>query len=187
MFFLKEEKLQGKQVKIQHCRTGLVNTKTTSHPKIHSALGSVLTDSHLESFLQSNGWWKKDEDQSGSPVPAVFPLPVSCLPPNLLCTPQAHLLAGQYKKQSRSRCCPAIKKHPWVINTIFSTNPKHGPVPATAKKISSTPAKPPTTGDEVQDHLRNLEVDKFVGPNEIHFQVLKTLSQEVINPLSSLI
>lgn len=120
MFFLKEEKLQGKEVKIQNCRTVLINTKkTTTHPKIHSALGSVLTGYNLDSFLQSNGWWKKDEDQSGSPVPAVFPLSISCLPPSLLCTPQVHLLAGQYKKQNRSQCCPIIRKFP-ELSTRFS-------------------------------------------------------------------
>lgn len=32
-------------------------------------------------------------------------------------------------------------QHPWIINTPFSTNPKHSLIPAAVKKIHSSPAK----------------------------------------------
>ncbi|KFQ44108.1 RNA-directed DNA polymerase from mobile element jockey, partial [Nestor notabilis] len=38
--------------------------------------------------------------------------------------------------------------------------------------------------DQVQDHLRNLNVHKPTGPDEIHPQVLKELANEVARPLS---
>ncbi|KAK4813638.1 hypothetical protein QYF61_014398 [Mycteria americana] len=40
------------------------------------------------------------------------------------------------------------RKHPGVINTVSSTNPNHGPIPATVKKINSIPAKISTTRKE---------------------------------------
>ncbi|KFQ45917.1 hypothetical protein N333_11810, partial [Nestor notabilis] len=42
----------------------------------------------------------------------------------------------------------------------------------------------PTVGEaQVQDHLKNLNVYKSKGPDEIHPQVLKELANEVARPL----
>ena len=38
---------------------------------------------------------------------------------------------------------------------------------------------PTVREDQVQDHLKNLEVQKSMGPNEIHPQVLRELADEV--------
>ncbi|KFQ44213.1 hypothetical protein N333_01100, partial [Nestor notabilis] len=38
--------------------------------------------------------------------------------------------------------------------------------------------------DEVRDHLKNLNVHKSMGPDEIHPWVLKELANEVAKPLS---
>ncbi|KFQ45587.1 RNA-directed DNA polymerase from mobile element jockey, partial [Nestor notabilis] len=43
----------------------------------------------------------------------------------------------------------------------------------------------PTVGkDQVQDRLKNLDVHKSMGPDEIHSWVLKELANEVARPLS---
>ena len=79
--------------------------------------------------------------QSGSAVPAVSP-PTPCAPP-------ASLLVGWGEKQKSPWLwvSPAQqeRKHPWVISTVFSTDPNHSPILATVKKINSIPAKTSTT------------------------------------------
>ena len=66
------------------------------------------------------------------------PLPTPCALP-------ACSLVGWGERQKRPWLCvsPAqqYRKHPCVINTVFSTNPKHSPTPATVKKTNSIPAK----------------------------------------------
>ena len=43
----------------------------------------------------------------------------------------------------------------------------------------------PTVGEDlVRDHLKNLNVHKSTGPDEIHPRVLKKLTKEVVKPLS---
>lgn len=41
-------------------------------------------------------------------------------------------------------CSATAVQHPWTINTAFSTSPKHSLIPATVKKIHSSPAKTPS-------------------------------------------
>ncbi|KAK4824545.1 hypothetical protein QYF61_016149 [Mycteria americana] len=42
-------------------------------------------------------------------------------------------------------------KHPCIINTVFSTNPKHSPIPATIKKINSISAETRTSCQAEKD------------------------------------
>jgi len=45
--------------------------------------------------------------------------------------------------------------------------------------------EPPNAGEhQVQDHLRNLKVQKSMGPNEVNPWVLRELVDEVAKPLS---
>lgn len=44
--------------------------------------------------------------------------------------------------------------------------------------------EPPTVGDQVQDHLRNLNMHISVGPDEMHPRLLRELSNEVSKLLS---
>ncbi|KFQ75475.1 RNA-directed DNA polymerase from mobile element jockey, partial [Phoenicopterus ruber ruber] len=45
---------------------------------------------------------------------------------------------------------------------------------------------PPSVGDQVRDHLRNLKVHKSLGPDEVYLWVLRELADEVSKPLSIL-
>lgn len=38
--------------------------------------------------------------------------------------------------------------------------------------------------DQVQEHLRNLNMHRSMGPDEMHLWVLKDLANEVVRPLS---
>ncbi|GAB0205961.1 mitochondrial enolase superfamily member 1 [Grus japonensis] len=46
-------------------------------------------------------------------------------------------------------------------------------------------AEPPTVGeDQVREYLRNLKVHKSMGPDELHWRVLRELADEVTRPLA---
>ena len=82
---------------------------------------------------------------------SLWPVGVSCpgcVPSQLLVPPPAYSLVGWGEKQKRPGLCVSTAqhslKHPCVTNSVSSTNPKHSPIPATLKKITSVPAKAST-------------------------------------------
>jgi len=84
---------------------------------------------------------------------------LGCVPSRCFHTPSPSLVGQERQKRPRryvSAAQPQLK-HPSVISTVFSTNPKHSPVPATTMKILSTPAKTSTLPDE---ELTAIESDK---------------------------
>ena len=97
----------------------------------------------LPSFPQFICWawchiaWKIPLVSWVSAVPAVSH-------PNFLCTPS--LLAGGVvweaeKALTLCKQCSGKTKHPCIINTVFSTSPKHSLILAAVKKVISIPAK----------------------------------------------
>jgi len=80
---------------------------------------------HLSSWLQAASW--------------LCPLPAPCA-----CTPSSSL-AGQHEKLNSPWLSVSTAeqqlKHQCVITTVFSTNPKHGSIWASAKKSNSIWAK----------------------------------------------
>lgn len=68
-------------------------------------------------------------------------------PPNSLCTPSLLPSGAVREAQAALMLCKhssAIAETS-IINTVFSTNPKHSPIITTVKKIDSIPAKTSTT------------------------------------------
>lgn len=65
------------------------------------------------------------------------------VPSHLLEHPQPPHWSSEKRKCSWLYASPAQQQpqHPWIINTVFGTNPKHSLTPATVKKIHSSPAK----------------------------------------------
>lgn len=70
----------------------------------------------------------------------------SCAPPNFLCTPS--VLSGEDTPSVRHKrpwlCASTAQqklKCPCVINTVFSTSPKHNPMLSTVNKINFTSHK----------------------------------------------
>lgn len=72
---------------------------------------------------------------------------------------------GWHKKQKRPLLCVSTAqqwpKHPCITNTVSRTNPKHGPILATVKKINYTPAKSSITGG---CKARSAEISSIVRP-----------------------
>lgn len=82
--------------------------------------------------------WQSPFAKLGSPVPAVSP-------PNPPGTPNLHASVAAWRKDLGSVCKPysAVTKTS-ITNPVFSTNPKHCPIPASVKTINSTLAKTST-------------------------------------------
>lgn len=58
-------------------------------------------------------------------------------------------VAGEAKALNLYQHCSAITKTLRVTNTLFLTNPKHGSIPATVKKINSTSDKASTQSSQL--------------------------------------
>lgn len=75
--------------------------------------------------------------QWGSAVPAVCPF-------NSSCTPHPHHWWGGVRSRKGLDCASAAQqwlKHLCIIKAVSNTNPKHGHIPSTVKKTSSTQPK----------------------------------------------
>ena len=83
------------------------------------------------------------------------PLTTSCAPP-------APCWRGGVRSRKGLVLCVSTTqqqlKHPCIINTVSSTNPKHSPIPATMKKINSIPAKTSTAAHKSMHPPRSLQV-----------------------------
>lgn len=69
-------------------------------------------------------------------------------------------------------------------SALIFTSKGSSHTPWVAERDWGDEPEPPTAGDQGQDHLRNLEVDKCTGPDEMQAQVPRELADEVVNPLS---
>jgi len=90
--------------------------------------------------------------QLGSGVPAVSPT-------SSLCTPSLLPVGRGEEQWSPWLNAQQWLKHPSIINTVFSTKPKHSRIRATAKKINSTAAKTSTGGErEIRRKLHSVVI-----------------------------
>ena len=85
-------------------------------------------------------------------------LPYSCAPP-------AYSLVSWYEKQKRPWLCGSTaqqyRKHPCVINIVFSTNPEHSLLLAAMNKTNSILAKTSTFSTHFSYHLRHAQVPHY--------------------------
>ena len=108
-------------------------TKPRNTSDVKSAVADCQTWCHMAWHIPFVSWGQ---------LSWLRPLPASCAPP-------ACSLAGQCEEQKRPWCCVRAAqqklKHPWVVSTVFGTNPKHSNMQATMEKINSVPAKTSTS------------------------------------------
>jgi len=79
-------------------------------------------------------------------------------PCQLLLHPQPACWWGEEHKRPWLRASTAQQqlKHPCLINAVFHTDPKHSPILATVKKISSIPAKTGTKSGMYRWHINSI-------------------------------